>query len=66
MTAQNDGSSLLTQLGQHVAAPTSPEEAILERVPAPYPGRNYTVRFTSTKRPSLLQRLKVRRLSNTR
>ncbi|NLI26914.1 MAG: NADPH-dependent 7-cyano-7-deazaguanine reductase QueF [Acetobacter sp.] len=53
MTAQNDGSSLLTQLGQHVAAPTSPEEAILERVPAPYPGRNYTVRFTAPEFTSL-------------
>ncbi|MDG6095621.1 preQ(1) synthase [Acetobacter sp. AN02] len=42
----DDGSQTLTQLGRHVPAPSSPEEAVLERVPAPHQGRNYVVRFT--------------------
>ncbi|HEY1934520.1 MAG TPA: preQ(1) synthase [Acetobacteraceae bacterium] len=36
----------LTQLGQPMRIPASPDEAILERVPNPSPGRNYVVRFT--------------------
>ncbi|PTV97734.1 7-cyano-7-deazaguanine reductase [Rhodobacter aestuarii] len=43
----------LTQLGQSVAAPTSPEEAVLERVPASHPGTDYTVRFTAPEFTSL-------------
>jgi 7-cyano-7-deazaguanine reductase len=43
----------LTQLGQHVAAPTSPEEAVLERVPAPAAGKNYLVRFAAPEFTSL-------------
>jgi 7-cyano-7-deazaguanine reductase len=36
----------LTQLGQRVAVPASPEQAVLERVAAPARGKNYLVRFT--------------------
>jgi 7-cyano-7-deazaguanine reductase len=36
----------LTQLGQRVAIPVSPEQAVLERVAAPAKGNNYLVRFT--------------------
>ncbi len=36
----------LKQLGRPVKAPTSPDAALLERVPNPHPGRNYLVRFT--------------------
>ncbi|SOC04547.1 7-cyano-7-deazaguanine reductase [Rhodobacter sp. JA431] len=43
----------LTQLGQSVAAPTSPEEAVLERVPASHPGTDYTVRLTAPEFTSL-------------
>ena len=41
------------QLGQHVARPTSPEEAQLERVPNPHPGTNYVARFTAPEFTSL-------------
>jgi 7-cyano-7-deazaguanine reductase len=37
----------VTQLGQHVAQPQSPEEATLERVPNPHPGTQYLARFTA-------------------
>ena len=43
----------LTQLGQPTAWPQSPEEARLERVPAPAPGRNYVVRFAAPEFTSL-------------
>jgi 7-cyano-7-deazaguanine reductase len=36
----------LTQLGQRVAIPASPEQAVLERVAAPSQGKHYLVRFT--------------------
>ena len=36
----------LTQLGHPVAQPTSPDDARLERVANPAPGRNYVIRFT--------------------
>lgn len=51
--SDGDGSEALTQLGRHVAAPSSPEEAVLERVPAPHQGRNYVVRFTAPEFTSL-------------
>jgi 7-cyano-7-deazaguanine reductase len=38
--------STLTQLGHAVAAPQSPEEAVLDRVPNPHPGTTYLTRFT--------------------
>ncbi len=38
--------SALTQLGHKVAWPTSPDQAVLERVAAPAPGKQYVVRFT--------------------
>lgn len=53
MTRPDDGSQGLTQLGRLVAAPASPEEAILERVPAPHQGRRYMVRFTAPEFTSL-------------
>ena len=36
----------LSQLGQQIAAPTSPETAQLERVPNPHPDTLYLARFT--------------------
>ncbi len=36
----------LTQLGRAAKLPSSPEEAVLETVPAPHPGTLYLVRFT--------------------
>jgi 7-cyano-7-deazaguanine reductase len=45
--------SNLTQLGQSVASPTSPESAVLERVPNPQPDTLYTVRFTAPEFTSL-------------
>jgi 7-cyano-7-deazaguanine reductase len=36
----------LTQLGQRVAIPTSPDQAVLERVAAPARDKRYLVRFT--------------------
>lgn len=43
----------LTQLGDRVALPASPEEATLERVPNPNPGDAYLVRFTCPEFTSL-------------
>jgi 7-cyano-7-deazaguanine reductase len=43
----------LTQLGQAVAAPTRPEDAVLERVPNPQPDTLYCVRFTAPEFTSL-------------
>ena len=43
----------LTQLGQPTRMPASPEEAVLERVPAPHRGLRYCVRFTAPEFTSL-------------
>lgn len=43
----------LVQLGQHTAAPTTPEVAVLERVANPAPQRPYLVRFTCPEFTSL-------------
>ena len=43
----------LTQLGRQVQAPGSPEEAVLDRVPAPHQGRHYVARFTAPEFTSL-------------
>ncbi len=43
----------LTQLGRQVAAPGSPEEAMLERVRNPHPDRLYVARFTAPEFTSL-------------
>jgi 7-cyano-7-deazaguanine reductase len=43
----------LTQLGGATVQPTSPEEAVLERVPNPNPGDRYLVRFTAPEFTSL-------------
>jgi 7-cyano-7-deazaguanine reductase len=37
----------VSQLGQNSPLPASPEEAELERVPAPHQGEDYLVRFTA-------------------
>ena len=37
----------LTQLGHSAAQPTSPDQALLERVPAGHAGTLYCVRFTA-------------------
>ena len=37
----------VSQLGQNTPLPASPEEATLERVPAPHQGEDYLVRFTA-------------------
>jgi 7-cyano-7-deazaguanine reductase len=37
----------LTQLGQAVKAPSSPDKATLEGVPNPHPDADYVVRFTA-------------------
>ncbi len=36
----------MTQLGRPAPLPKSPEEAVLDTVPNPHPGRLYAVRFT--------------------
>ncbi len=43
----------LTQLGRDVAAPASPEAAVLERVPNPHGDVRYLVRFTAPEFTSL-------------
>jgi 7-cyano-7-deazaguanine reductase len=43
----------LSQLGQQVDAPTSPEAAVLERVPNGNAGTDYVVRFTAPEFTSL-------------
>jgi 7-cyano-7-deazaguanine reductase len=43
----------LTQLGQSVAIPASPELAVLERVPNPHPQQRYMARFAAPEFTSL-------------
>jgi len=43
----------LTQLGGHTEMPQSPEEAVMERVPASNRGTDYLVRFTAPEFTSL-------------
>jgi 7-cyano-7-deazaguanine reductase len=43
----------LTQLGQPTPYPARPEQALLERVPAPAQGAHYLVRFTAPEFTSL-------------
>jgi len=43
----------LTQLGHPTKLPANPEEAVLEAVPNPTPGRNYVIRFTCPEFTSL-------------
>lgn len=50
MTENYDG---LTQLGQHIAAPQSPDEAKLERVPNPRTDARYLIRFAAPEFTSL-------------
>ena len=48
-----DNISGLTQLGRQSTLPESPEQAVLERVPAPAQDANYVVRFTCPEFTSL-------------
>jgi 7-cyano-7-deazaguanine reductase len=41
------------QLGQQTTLPASPEEAVLDRIPNPAPGKPYLVRFTCPEFTSL-------------
>lgn len=43
----------LSQLGKSVALPSSPGEAVLERVPNPHPDKRYIARFTAPEFTSL-------------
>ncbi len=43
----------LTQLGRPTRVPAGPDDAKLERVPSPAPGRKYCVRFTAPEFTSL-------------
>ena len=43
----------LTQLGRAVAAPASPDDAVLERVPNPQKGQLFAARFTAPEFTSL-------------
>ena len=43
----------LTHLGRKVALPESPDKAVLERVPKPFAGHDYLVRFTCPEFTSL-------------
>ena len=53
MSTADDGRHALTQLGRQIAPPNNPEEAVLERVPTPYPDKRYMVRFTAPEFTSL-------------
>ena len=52
MSMKTDVSGL-TMLGQNTTQPTSPEEAVLERVPNPHPDLRYCVRFAAPEFTSL-------------
>ena len=41
------------QLGRAIGSPTSPEEAVLDRVPNPHPDTDYVARFTAPEFTSL-------------
>lgn len=43
----------LTQLGQNTELPSSPEQAVLERVENPHPNVDYLIRFTAPEFTSL-------------
>ena len=43
----------LTQLGHETALPQSPDDAVLERIPNPHPGKQYLARFTAPEFTSL-------------
>jgi 7-cyano-7-deazaguanine reductase len=49
----SEGIEGLTQLGQSTPIPTSPNIAILERIPNPSPGNGYLIRFTCPEFTSL-------------
>jgi 7-cyano-7-deazaguanine reductase len=53
MSEATTDTSGLTLLGHYTTAPTSPEAAVLERVPNPHPGVQYLVRFAAPEFTSL-------------
>jgi len=52
MSLKTDVSGL-TMLGSHTSQPTSPDQAVLERVPNPHPDVRYCVRFVAPEFTSL-------------
>jgi 7-cyano-7-deazaguanine reductase len=52
-TKSRQGVPAVSQLGHAVALPGSPDEALLERVPNPHPGKLYLTRFTAPEFTSL-------------
>ena len=48
-----NGTTDLSQLGQISELPSSPEQAVLDRVPNPHPDTNYLARFTAPEFTSL-------------
>ena len=52
MSMKTDVSGL-TMLGSHTSQPTSPDQAVLERVPNPHPDMRYCVRFVAPEFTSL-------------
>lgn len=48
-----NGTTDLSQLGQRSELPSSPEQAVLDRVPNPHPDTNYLARFTAPEFTSL-------------
>ncbi len=52
MTTQTETGGL-TQLGSHTPLPTSPDQAVLERVPNPHADLAYCIRFTAPEFTSL-------------
>lgn len=53
MSQPNHLKEHLTQLGQNTPLPSSPDQAALEKVPAPYQEYDYTIRFTAPEFTSL-------------
>jgi 7-cyano-7-deazaguanine reductase len=53
IVAMSTDTAGLSQLGAQIAAPASPEAAVLERVPNPHPDTPYLARFTAPEFTSL-------------
>lgn len=52
-TRKQPKAPMLTQLGRTTTLPASPEDAVLERVPNPHPGKRYVTRFVAPEFTSL-------------
>lgn len=53
MSTRSQAKPSVTQLGRTIAIPASPDEARLERVANPHPGKRYLARFTAPEFTSL-------------